>query len=87
MEGTNLDERVKILEEKVSKLEKIENKRKTLKWIKIGFKLMFYIGIILIIYLGYRYIKVNYLEPYDTWKNNIQTNIDTLKNWKSLFNY
>ena len=87
MEEMSLEEQVKVLTEKVDKLEKIEKKRQRLKWIKISLKVLFYVIIIVLIYIGYRYLKTNYLDPYDKWKNNIQTNVNSLKDYdyKSLF--
>ncbi len=87
MNEMNLEEKVKYLEEKVDKLEKIEKRRQRVKWIKIFLKIIFYVSIVVLLYIGYRYIKTNYLDPYDKWKNNIQTNVNSLKDYdyKSLF--
>lgn len=81
MEQKSLEEKISMLEEKVDKLERIEKRRQRIKWIKIGFKLAAYITIIVLVYLGYRYLKRNYLDPYDNFRNGISTKIDGVKNY------
>ncbi len=87
MNEINLEEKVKILEEKVDKLEKIEKKRQRVKWIKIILKLLACVIIIVLVYVGYRYLKKNYIEPMDKFRTGIKTNVDGIKNYdyKSLF--
>lgn len=82
----DLSEKVRLLEEKVAKLESEEKKRKRKKYIKIGLKIAYYLGIIIILYIGYRYLKVNYLDPYDNFKNSVNEKLDDIKNYdyKSL---
>jgi len=87
MENMSLEEKVNYLEERVKKLEKIENNRRTWKWIKFGLIVAFYVGIIVLMYIGYRYIKTNYLDPYDNLKSNLKTNIESLKDLGSFFGY
>ncbi len=85
MENMSLEEKVHTLEERLEKLENIEKKRKTWKWIKFIVILAFYIALVLVIYLGYRYIKTNYLDPMNNWKSNVQENIDSLKGFGDIF--
>ena len=82
----DLNEKVKIIEEKEEKLEKEEAKRKRKKLIKIIIKVIYYLAIVVLIYMGYRYLKVNYLDPYDKFKNSVNENINGIKNYdyKSL---
>lgn len=77
----DLNERIKVLEEKVDKLEKIEKKRQRIKWIKISLKIILYVTIIVLIFLGYRYLKKNYLDPYDNFKNKVEEKMDGIKNY------
>ncbi len=81
MEQNSLQEKINLLEERISKLEKIEKRRKTLKWIKIAAKLIACIAIIVLVYLGYRYLKRNYLDPYDNFRNGISSKIDGIKEY------
>ncbi len=81
MEQKSLEEKINILEEKVNKLEKIEKRRQRIKWIKIILKLILCIAVVVIVYLGYRYLKRNYLDPYDNFRNEISTKIDGVKNY------
>lgn len=87
MEELSLENKVKVLEERLEKLEKIERKRQRTKWIKIILKIIAYLSIILLMYLGYRYIKKNYMEPYDNLKATLKENVDKIKNYdyNSLF--
>lgn len=85
MENMSLEEKVHTLEERLEKLENIEKKRKIWKWIKFIVILAFYIALVLVIYLGYRYIKTNYLDPMNNWKSNVQENIDSLKGFGDIF--
>ncbi len=81
MEQNSLQEKVNLLEERLSKLEKIEKRRQTLKWIKIIVKVVLYVAIIASIYFGYRYIKRNYLDPYDNFRNGLSSKIDGIKDY------
>ena len=84
MENIDLEEKVKTLEEKVNNLEKIEKRRQRIKWIKIFLKIIVYLIIIVFIYVGYRYIKNNYIEPFDNLKKEIIEKLDGLKEYDFL---
>jgi len=80
----SLEEKVKILEEKVKKLEKIENRRKRIKWIKISIKLVIIAIICIFMYKGYRYLKDNYIDPFDNLRNELNEKLDKIKDYDLL---
>ena len=81
MNNASLEEKIKLLENRVNYLEKMESKRKRNKLIKIILKLISYIIILILIYTGYNYLKVNYLDPYDNFKKEVNENINNIKNY------
>ena len=85
MENMSLEEKVHTLEERVEKLEKIEKRRKTWKWVKLFVIVALYVALIVVVYLGYRYVKTTYLDPITNWKSNVQENLDGLKGIGDIF--
>ena len=64
----DLIERIKVLENKVAKLEQIEKRRRTFMIIKIVVSIILFIGIAIAIYFFVKYY-INYLRNIDNFIN------------------
>lgn len=80
----DLVDKVKILEEKVKKLEKAERKRKIIKWIKFSIKMAILITIGIFLYKGYIYFKDNYIEPFDNLRKDYNELVEKIKSYDLL---
>jgi hypothetical protein len=80
----DLVDKVKILEEKVKKLEKAERKRKIIKWIKFSIKMVILITIGIFLYKGYIYFKDNYIEPFDNLRKDYNELVEKIKSYDLL---
>ena len=81
MDNASLQARVNELEERIAKLEKIEKRRQIIKWVKLAIKVAIIVATIAFAYRGYKYLKTNYLDPYDDLRNEIGIKIDGVKNY------
>lgn len=72
-------ERIDELEARLSRLEKIENKRKTLRIVHILIKLIIYIAIAVALLMEYNYINNKYIKPYKETVDEIKEKYDSIK--------
>ncbi len=80
----SLEEKVRTLEEKVNKLEKLERRRKVIRWIKFGIKTAILVVICIFVYKGYKYLKDNYIEPVDNLRQQLGEKLDKIKDYDIL---
>ena len=64
MENEELKNKIRELEGRISRLEKIENKRKTFKIIKMLIKLIILLVILFGLWTGYKHINETIIKPY-----------------------
>lgn len=81
MEVQELDNKIKELEARLSRLEKIENKRQTFKIIKIVIKLIILLAVIFGLWIGYNYVNETYIKPYKEAVDEIKGTYDNVKNY------
>ena len=79
MEVQELQNKIKELENRLERLEKIENKRKTLTLIKILIKVVIVIAILIGIWVGYNYVNNTYIKPYKETMEEIKETYDNIK--------
>jgi hypothetical protein len=78
---SDLDKRVKELEDRVKSLEKIENRRKSLKTASILIKLFIFSFIVVALWYGYTYVRKTYIKPYKEKIDTIEEKYNSLKNF------
>lgn len=81
MEVKELEDKIKELEARLSRLEKIENKRQTFKIIKIVIKLIILLAILFGIWIGYNYVNETFIKPYKETVDEIKGAYDNVKNY------
>ena len=78
--NSELEEKIKLLEKKIDKLERAENYRKTKKIIGISIKAII---ILIVVYFGYRYyvhINETYIKPYKETVDTLAEGYNKIKN-------
>ncbi len=81
MEVQELEKKIKELEARLSRLEKIENKRQAFKIIKIVIKLIILLAILFGLWTGYNYVNETYIKPYKEAVDEIKGTYDNVKNY------
>ena len=81
MEVQELQNKIKELEARLSRLEKIENKRKTFKIIKIIIKLIILLSVLFGLWMGYNYVNETIIKPYKETVDEIKDTYDNVKNY------
>lgn len=81
MEVQELQNKIKELEARLSRLEKIENKRKTFKIIKIIIKLIILLAVLFGLWTGYNYVNETIIKPYKETVDEIKDTYDNVKNY------
>ena len=79
MEVQELQNKVKELENRLERLEKIENRRKTLTLIKILIKVIIIIALLIGLWIGYNYVNNTYIKPYKETMDEIKETYDNIK--------
>ena len=80
MEVQELQNKVKELESRLERLEKIENTRKTTRLIKILIKVVILLAVLIGLWIGYNYVNETYIKPYKKTMDEIKETYDTVKN-------
>ena len=81
MEVQELKNKIKELEARLSRLEKIEDRRQSLKIIKILIKTIIIITILIGIQIGYNYVNQTFIKPYKETVDEIKGTYDSVKNY------
>ncbi len=81
MEVQELQNKIKELEGRLSRLEKIENKRQTFKIIKIVIKIIIALAILFGIWMGYNYVNETIIKPYKETVDEIKGTYDNVKSY------
>lgn len=81
MEVQELKNKIKELEARLSRLEKIEDRRQSLKIIKILIKTIIIITILIGIWIGYNYVNQTFIKPYKETVDEIKGTYDSVKNY------
>lgn len=81
MEVQELQTKIKELEARLSRLEKIENKRQTFKIIKIVIKMIVILIIVFGLWMGYKYLNETIIKPYKETVDEIKGTYDNVKNY------
>ena len=81
MELQELEKKIKELEARLSRLEKIETKRQTFKIIKIVIKIIIILAILFGLWIGYNYINETFIKPYKETVDEIKGTYDSVKNY------
>lgn len=81
MEVQELKNKIKELEARLSRLEKIEDRRQSLKIIKILIKTIIIIAILIGIWIGYNYVNQTFIKPYKETVDEIKGTYDSVKNY------
>ena len=79
MEVQGLQNKIKELENRIERLEKIENTRRTTRLIKALVKVIILIGILIGLWIGYNYVNETYIKPYKKTVDEIKETYDTVK--------
>ena len=79
MEVQELENKIKSLETRLARLEKIENKRKTTKLIKLFIKTIIIITVLIGIWIWYNHVNESYIKPYKEIIEQIKENYDNIK--------
>lgn len=80
MEVQELENKIEELEARLSRLEKIETKRQTTKYIKLFIKAIIFLAILFGIWTGYNYVNNTYIKPYKKTVDEIKESYDNIKN-------
>lgn len=81
MEVQELQNRIKELEGRLSRLEKIESKRQTFKIVKIVIKIIILLAILFGLWMGYNYVNETIIKPYKETVDEIKGTYDSVKNY------
>ena len=81
MEVQELQNRIKELETRLSRLEKIESKRQTFKIVKIVIKMIILLAILFGLWTGYNYVNETIIKPYKETVDEIKGTYDSVKNY------
>ena len=86
MEVQELQNKVKELEARLSRLEKIENRRQTFKIVKIVIKIIILLAILFGLWMGYNYVNETFIKPYKETVDEIKGTYDNIKNYDFSLN-
>ncbi len=81
MEVQELENKIKELEARLSRLEKIETRRQTTKYIKLFIKIIILLVILFGIWIGYNYVNETFIKPYKETVDEIKGTYDNVKNY------
>ena len=81
MEVQELEDKIKELEARLSRLEKIETRRQTFKIIKIVIKLIILLVILFGLWTGYNYVNETFIKPYKDTVDEIKGAYDNVKSY------
>ncbi len=81
MEVQELENKIKELETRLSRLEKIENNRQTFKIVKILVKTIITLIILFGLWTGYNYVNQTYIKPYKKTIDEIKSTYDNVKDF------
>lgn len=90
MNTEELQNKIEELELKVSKLERIEKRRKTTRIFKISIKVIIILVLAFYVYKGYKYVEETYIKPFNEIKEkfdgaeNIKDNIQ--EDYNNIYN-
>lgn len=82
MEVQELENKIKELELRLSRLEKIESRRQTFKIVKIVIKVIVLLTILFALYTGYNYVNETIIKPYKMTVDEIKETYDSVKNYE-----
>lgn len=74
-----LENKIKVLESRISRLEKIESKRKTFKIIKVCMKIVILLAILFGLWMGYNYVNETIIKPYKETVDEIKDTYNDIK--------
>ena len=74
-----LENKIKVLESRISRLEKIDSKRKTFKIIKICMKIVILLAILFGLWMGYNYVNETIIKPYKETVEEIKDTYNDIK--------
>ena len=81
MEKEELENKIKELELRLSRLEKIESRRQTFKIVKIVVKIVVLLIVLFGLWMGYNYVNETIIKPYKTAVDEIKDTYDTVKKY------
>ncbi len=81
MEAKELQNKIKELEARLARLEKIENKRQAFKTLKIVIKIIILLAIMFGLWMGYNYVNNTFIKPYKETVDEIKGTYDNIKNY------
>ena len=81
MEVQELENKIKELELRLSRLEKIENRRKIFKIINIVVKIIILLVVLFSLWTGYNYVNETIIKPYKETVDEIKGTYDSVKNY------
>ena len=76
-----LKDKIKELESRINRLEKLENKRKTLRIIKTIIRLIILLIILFALLIGYNYVNETFIKPYKETIVEIKEKYNDVKNY------
>ena len=79
MENEELKKQLKIMEGRIERLEKIEQKRKIARLIKMLSKLIIIILVAILLYKTYTYVNNTYIKPYKETIDKLNDGYDKIK--------
>lgn len=79
MEVQELENKIRVLESRISRLEKIESKRKTFKIIKVCMKIVILLAILFGLWMGYNYVNETIIKPYKETVDEIKNTYNDIK--------
>ena len=82
MEVEELENKIKELELRLARLEKIESRRQTFKIVKIVTRVIVLLTILFALYTGYNYVNETIIKPYKTAVDEIKDTYDSVKNYE-----
>lgn len=81
MEVQELENKIKELELRLSRLEKIESRRQTFKIIKIVIKIIILLVVLFGLWTGYNYVNETIIKPYKETVEEIKGTYDSVKDY------
>ena len=82
MEVEELENKIKELELRLARLEKIESRRQTFKIVKIVIKVIVLLTILFALYTGYNYVNETIIKPYKMAVDEIKDTYDSVKKYE-----
>ena len=75
------NEKIRELTERIEKLEKAENKRIVKRRVQIISKIIIYLIILIILFMGYTYLNNNFIKPYKEKVDYVNNKVDSVENF------